>query len=168
MSEKCRKNVEKLSRGAANTIFGHFLDKFCLFSRCFCLVTLSNARPLQVQGKEVHQGKQTLLPLFSTLALEAGENEPTGLDGLLGFNFFHHLSFPPLPRFWISIFGMELGGSSHAIYLLDFHFWQRAASLTAMPRPDVYLACFTCLPSVESAFSQVLCLFLSLVAASSA
>ena len=43
-------------------------------------------------------------------------------------------------------------GSSHAIFLLDFHFRQRTASFTAMPRLDVYLACFTCLPSVESAF----------------
>ena len=47
MSEKCRKNVEKLSGGAERTIFGHCLDNFCLFGRCFCLVTLSNARPLQ-------------------------------------------------------------------------------------------------------------------------
>ena len=47
MSEKCRKNVGKLSGGAENTIFRHFLDNFCLFGRCFCLVTLSNARPLQ-------------------------------------------------------------------------------------------------------------------------
>ena len=53
MSEKCRKcakNVQKLSRRAENTIFGHFLDNFCLFGRCFCLVTLSNARPLQPEG----------------------------------------------------------------------------------------------------------------------
>ena len=50
MSEKCRKNVRNIVQmGAVNTIFGHFLDKFCLFGRCFCLVTLSNARPLQPQ-----------------------------------------------------------------------------------------------------------------------
>ena len=52
MSEKCRETVrkmsEKLSGGAVNTIFGHFLDIFCLFGRCSCLVTLSNARPLQI------------------------------------------------------------------------------------------------------------------------
>ena len=47
--EKCLKNVRKLSGGAENTIFGHFLDNFCLFGRCFCLVALSNARPLQVR-----------------------------------------------------------------------------------------------------------------------
>ena len=45
MSKKCPKIVQKLSRGAESTIFGHFLDNFCLFGRCFCLVTLSNARP---------------------------------------------------------------------------------------------------------------------------
>ena len=50
MSEKCRKNVRKMSRGAENTIFGHFLDNFCLFGRCFGLMTLSNARPLQLWG----------------------------------------------------------------------------------------------------------------------
>ena len=44
--EKCPKNVQKLPGGAENTIFGHVLDNFCLFGRCFCLVTLSNARPL--------------------------------------------------------------------------------------------------------------------------
>ena len=51
MSKKCPKNVQKLSRGAENTIFGHVLDNFCLFGRCFCLVTLSNVRPLQVYGR---------------------------------------------------------------------------------------------------------------------
>ena len=50
MSRKCPKNVQKLSGGTANTIFGHILDIFCLFGRCFCLVTLSNARPLQICG----------------------------------------------------------------------------------------------------------------------
>ena len=46
--EKMSENVQKLSRGAENTIFGHFLDNLCLFGQCFCLVTLSNARPLQL------------------------------------------------------------------------------------------------------------------------
>ena len=50
MSEKCRTNVRKLSGGTGNTIFGQFLDIFCLFGRCFCVVTLSNARPLQDMG----------------------------------------------------------------------------------------------------------------------
>ena len=45
--EKCPKNVQKWSGGAENTIFGHFLDKSCLFGPCFCWVTLSNACPLQ-------------------------------------------------------------------------------------------------------------------------
>ena len=49
MSEKCPENVQKMSGGAENAIFGHFLDKFCLFGPCFCLVTLSNACPLQPQ-----------------------------------------------------------------------------------------------------------------------
>ena len=48
MSKKCPKNAQKLSGGAENTIFGHFLDNFWLFGRCCSLVTLSNARPLQV------------------------------------------------------------------------------------------------------------------------
>ena len=48
LSNQCLKNVQKLSRGAANTIFRLFLDSFCLFGRCFHLVTLSNARPLQL------------------------------------------------------------------------------------------------------------------------
>ena len=59
MSEKCWKMSEKcqkLSGGAENTIFGHYLDKFCLFGRCFCLVTLSNARPLQLEANSrLHQ-----------------------------------------------------------------------------------------------------------------
>ena len=46
MSEKCPKIVQKMSE---NTIFGHFLDNFCLFGRCLCLVTLSNACPLQTE-----------------------------------------------------------------------------------------------------------------------
>ena len=50
MSKKYRENVQKLSGGAENTIFGHFLENFCLFGGCFCLVTLSNARPLQLHG----------------------------------------------------------------------------------------------------------------------
>ena len=50
MSEKYLKNVQKLSGGAENTIFGHFLDSFCLFGQRFGLVTLSNARPLQEWG----------------------------------------------------------------------------------------------------------------------
>ena len=45
------------------------------------------------------------------------ENEPIGRNGPHGTNFTHHLSFPPLPRFWISIFGMELG------HLMPFTFW---------------------------------------------
>ena len=45
MSEKCPKNIPKLSGGAENTIFGHPLDNPCLFGQCFGLVTLSNARP---------------------------------------------------------------------------------------------------------------------------
>ena len=43
-SKKCPKNVQKcleVNGGAENTIFGHFGQ----FGRCFCLVTLSNARP---------------------------------------------------------------------------------------------------------------------------
>ena len=52
MSTKRPKNVEKMSEnlsgGTENTIFRHFLDIFCLFGRCFCLVTLSNARPLRL------------------------------------------------------------------------------------------------------------------------
>ena len=47
MSEKMFEKCPKLSRGAENTIFRHFLGNFCLFGRCFCLATLSNARPLQ-------------------------------------------------------------------------------------------------------------------------
>ena len=43
--KKCPKNVQKLSRGAESTK----LDNFCLFGQGFCLVTLSNARPLQPQ-----------------------------------------------------------------------------------------------------------------------
>ena len=43
-------------------------------------------------------------------------------------------------------------GSLHATYLLDFHFRQRTASFTAMPRLDVYWVCLTCSPFVESAF----------------
>ena len=37
------------------------------------------------------------------------EKEPTTLDGLYGSNFTHPLYLLPLPRFWISIFGIELG-----------------------------------------------------------
>ena len=37
------------------------------------------------------------------------EKEPTTLDGLHGPNFTHPLYLLPLPRFWISIFGIELG-----------------------------------------------------------
>ena len=41
-------NVDKMSEncpeGLKHTIFGHFLDIFFLFGRCFSLVTLSNAR----------------------------------------------------------------------------------------------------------------------------
>ena len=37
------------------------------------------------------------------------EKEPTTLDGLHGCNFTHPLYLLPLPRFWISIFGIELG-----------------------------------------------------------
>ena len=47
MSKKCPKNVRKLSGGAENTNFGHFLDNSCLFGRWSCLETLSNARPLR-------------------------------------------------------------------------------------------------------------------------
>ena len=45
------------------------------------------------------------------------ENEPTRLDGPDGTNFTHHMSFPPLPRLWISIFGTELG------HFMPFTFW---------------------------------------------
>ena len=48
--EKCLKMCRKMSEKCPkieNTIFGHFWDNFCLFGRCFCLVTLSNARPVQ-------------------------------------------------------------------------------------------------------------------------
>ena len=38
-----------MSKRAENTIFGLFLDNVCLFGRCFCLVALSNARPLELQ-----------------------------------------------------------------------------------------------------------------------
>ena len=51
MSDKCRKMSEKCPRfvqRGCNNIFRHFLDNFCLLGRCFCLVTLSNARPLQL------------------------------------------------------------------------------------------------------------------------
>ena len=47
MSEKISKNCPE---GLKHTIFRHFLDVFCLFGRCVCLVTLSNARPLQLKG----------------------------------------------------------------------------------------------------------------------
>ena len=43
--EKCLKNIKNLSGGTANAVLGTF---FLLFGRCFCLVTLSNVRPLQV------------------------------------------------------------------------------------------------------------------------
>ena len=80
------------------------------------------------------------------------ENEPSGLDGPDGTNFTHHMSFPPLPRLWISIFWHRTG-SLRAIYLLDFHFRLRTVSFTAVPRLEVYLVCFTCLPGgVELAF----------------
>ena len=80
MSEKCRKkcpeNVQKLSGGAENTIFGHFLDIFCVFGRCFCLVTLSNARPLQrYSSPDALQLEMPNLTAFFTLqtcALEEG------------------------------------------------------------------------------------------------
>ena len=48
MSKNCPKNVQKLSGGAENRIFGHFLENSCLFGQSFCLVALSNARPLQL------------------------------------------------------------------------------------------------------------------------
>ena len=62
MSEEC---AQKLSRGTANTIFGHFLGIFCLFGRCFCLVTLSNARPLQRKSlrRNVSIGLTLALPI---------------------------------------------------------------------------------------------------------
>ena len=47
-AEKMSKIVRKLSRGAENTISGHFSDNFGAFFRHFCFVTLSNARPLQI------------------------------------------------------------------------------------------------------------------------
>ena len=45
------------------------------------------------------------------------ENEPAGLDGPHGTNFTHHMSVVPLPRFWISFFGMEVG------HLMPFTSW---------------------------------------------
>ena len=60
---KSAKIVQKLSEGAENTIFGHVLNNFCLFGRCFCLVTLSNARPLQ--GKAfVPYDRNRIAPFF--------------------------------------------------------------------------------------------------------
>ena len=60
MSTKCPKNVAKkcheknLKNWKGKTSFGHFLDNFGLFGQCLCLVTLSNARPLQMcSGKGV-------------------------------------------------------------------------------------------------------------------
>ena len=51
------------------------------------------------------------------------EDEPTRLDGPDGSKFTHHMSFPPLPRFWISIFGIELGHLGHLSHLpLGFSF----------------------------------------------
>ena len=47
MSEKCRKNVRKCLKNVSKHNFRTFLDNFCIFGRCFCLVTLSNACPLQ-------------------------------------------------------------------------------------------------------------------------
>ena len=57
-------NVQKLSEGDENTIFGHFLDNFCLFGRCFCLVTLSNARPLQVKRAVIPNARVQLWVCF--------------------------------------------------------------------------------------------------------
>ena len=71
MSTECQKNVQKMSEnvqklsgGAENAIFGHFLDSFCLLGRHFCLVTLSNARLLQPLVRETRFSfiKYSLLP----------------------------------------------------------------------------------------------------------
>ena len=40
-------NVEKMSENCPEGLKTQFLDNVCLFGRCSCLVTLSNARPLQ-------------------------------------------------------------------------------------------------------------------------
>ena len=47
MSEKYRKIVRKMSKNCLEGLETQFSDNFCLFGRSFCLVTLSNARPLQ-------------------------------------------------------------------------------------------------------------------------
>ena len=67
MSLKGLKMSKKLSRGAENTIFGHFLDNFCLFGRCFCLVTLSNARPLQWEAYCDTNGWRTAIQMGGIL-----------------------------------------------------------------------------------------------------
>ena len=55
MSNKWPKDVQKMSKkcpkmsgGAESTICGYFVDLSCQFGRCFCLVALTNARPLQL------------------------------------------------------------------------------------------------------------------------
>ena len=48
MSEKCRKNCPE----GPKTQFSDIFWTICLFGRCFCLVTLSNARPLQDERVE--------------------------------------------------------------------------------------------------------------------
>ena len=50
---KCPKNVQKLSKNCAEGLKTQFSDNFCLFGRCFCLVTLSNARLLQYHDIEM-------------------------------------------------------------------------------------------------------------------
>ena len=51
--EKCPNNDQRLSRRGRKQNFRTFLDNFCLFGRCFSLVTLSNARPLQCNDFEI-------------------------------------------------------------------------------------------------------------------
>ena len=72
MSKKCLKNIPKLFGGAASKIFGHFLDNFWLFGRCFSVVTLSNARPLQFWGELLVIWKQW----FETVPCRATLNTP--------------------------------------------------------------------------------------------
>ena len=76
MSTKCPKNVERMSEECRQNypkgLRTHFWDIFGTFGRCSCVVTLSNARPLQAHK-------------FLTLATRPGDCPLTG--GVTGKNW---------------------------------------------------------------------------------
>ena len=70
-------NVDKMSNKCPeNTTFRHFLGDFGLFGRRFCLVTLSNARPLQVQGNFGEKKFQNRKLLGIKRILGTGKGKP--------------------------------------------------------------------------------------------